>query len=112
MPNPGTPPERRSRRGLYALLIASVAIIVLAAVGVIVTKTLNKSSPTAFVVGSCVKRDGTHAKAANCADADAFTIIKKVDAKSDCPDPTQPYIEVRQAGGKTEFLCLRPAATK
>jgi hypothetical protein len=87
-------------------------VIVLAAAGVFVVIKLGGASTSSFAVGSCVKRSGNDATAANCSDTNAYKVIEKVDNKDRCPDANQPYVEIRHPGGKDEILCLRPAATK
>jgi hypothetical protein len=108
----GPAPERKSRRGLWAVLIALSAVIVLAVAAVLVFTTLKSSGSPSFAVGTCVKRDGANATAANCSDTNAYKVVEKVDNKDRCPDANQPYVEIRHPGGKDEFLCLRPASTK
>ena len=108
----GSPPAGRSRRGLWALLIGLGAVVVLAVAAVLVFTTLNNSSGVSFAVGSCVKRSGTDATAANCSDTNAYKVVQKVDNKDRCPDANQPYVEIRHPGGRDEILCLRPANTK
>jgi hypothetical protein len=91
--------------------LAVVAVLViLAAVGAVVTGFFSQSS--SFAVGSCVKRSGDKAASANCSDANAFTVVSKVDKREDCPDLNQPFVVVDRRGGKTEVLCLRPASQK
>jgi hypothetical protein len=68
-----------------------------------------RSSGPSFEVGSCVRRSGSEAIAAQCGDSGAFTVVAKVDSKEKCTDPPgQPYVVVADSG-KEDVLCLRPA---
>lgn len=105
---PETAPTRRpSRRGLLIGLAIAAVLALLAAVGVLVTAYVNRSS--SFAVGSCVKQDGTRAVRAACSDPAAFTVVSKKDRSEDCPDINQPFVVIDRGGGRSEVLCLRPA---
>lgn len=58
-----------------------------------------------LAVGDCVKQTGADAAAANCAEQQAYRIVKIGTSAMDCPDAGQPYVTV---GSKV--LCLAPAA--
>jgi hypothetical protein len=104
---------RRSRRGLVLSLAAGATGLVLLIVGVLVVMALtSQSKDTDFAVGKCVKQNGSTTKAVSCSDSGAYKIVEKVEHQDRCPDVTQPYVELSRGGGKTEVLCLRPAATK
>jgi hypothetical protein len=103
-------PQGKRRRGLIIGGVIAAVLIVLAAAGLLVTRYFTQSS--SFAVGSCVKQTDSKATAANCSDANAFTVVTKVDKREDCPDLNQPFVVVERRGGKTEVLCLRPASQK
>jgi hypothetical protein len=92
---------------LLAVLCAAVLLLVVP-LGIVWLAT--RSSGPSFDVGSCVRRSGSEAVAAQCTDSGAFTVVSKVDNQSKCTDPPgQPYVVVAE-GGKDKVLCLRPAA--
>ena len=61
--------------------------------------------------GDCVKRSGDAAVKAECSDPGTFTVVSKVDAKEQCPDPGQPYVLNPTSDGKTQVLCLKPTGS-
>src|SRR5439155_2051024 len=83
---PGTAPDqpRKSRRGLYAILIALGAVVVLAVAAVLVITLLSGAGGNSYAVGSCVSRSGDAAAATKCSDAKAYKITQKVDNKDRC----------------------------
>jgi hypothetical protein len=102
-------PQIRNGRVLLAVLCAAVLLLVVP-LGIVWLAT--RSSGPSFDVGSCVRRSGTEAVAADCSAADAFTVVKKVDNQDKCTDPPgQPFVVVTD-GGKDNVLCLRPAASR
>ncbi|MFC8299669.1 hypothetical protein [Micromonospora orduensis] len=104
-------PKVRNGRVLAAVLIAAVLIL---AVPLGLLMLLGKfgggDEAPAFdpAVGTCVKKSGDGASAADCGEAGAFTIVSKVDAKEKCTDTTQPYV-VLPGDGANRVLCLKPA---
>jgi hypothetical protein len=101
-------PQIRNGRVLLAVLCAAVLLLVVP-LGIVWLAT--RSSDPSFDVGSCVRRSGSEAVAAECTDADAFTVVSKVDNQDKCTDPPgQPFVVIAD-GGKDSVLCLRPAAS-
>ncbi|MEU7925908.1 hypothetical protein [Micromonospora sp. NPDC049107] len=104
-------PKVRNGRVLAAVLIAAVLIL---AVPLGLLMLLGKfgggNDTPAFdpAVGTCVKQVGQGASEVNCAEAGAFTIVSKVDAKDKCADPAQPHV-VLPGEGTNRVLCLKPA---
>ncbi|MDG4761031.1 hypothetical protein [Micromonospora sp. WMMD710] len=104
-------PKVRNGRVLAAVLIAAVLIL---AVPLGLLMLLGKfgggDETPAFdpAVGTCVKKSGEGASAADCGEAGAFTIVSKVDAKEKCTDITQPHV-VLPGDGTNRVLCLKPA---
>ncbi|MBM0232677.1 hypothetical protein JNW91_12900 [Micromonospora sp. STR1_7] len=104
-------PKVRNGRVLAAVLIAAVLIL---AVPLGLLMLLGKfgggdDAPTFDpAVGTCVKKSGEGASAADCGEAGAFTIVSKVDAKEKCTDTTQPHV-VLPGDGTNRVLCLKPA---
>ncbi|MEU4776296.1 hypothetical protein, partial [Micromonospora sp. NPDC023633] len=104
-------PKVRNGRVLAAVLVAAVLILavplgLLMLLGKVGGE--DKAPPFDPAVGSCVKKSGESAAAAQCGEAGAFTVVSKVDAKDKCADPTQPHI-VLKGGGANRVLCLKPA---
>jgi hypothetical protein len=101
-------PQIRNGRVLLAVLCAAVLLLVVP-LGIVWLAT--RSSDPSFDVGSCVRRSGSEAVAAECTDADAFTVVSKVDNQDKCTDPPgQPFVVIAD-GGEDSVLCLRPAAS-
>jgi hypothetical protein len=99
-------PQIRNGRVLLAVLCAAVLLLV---VPLGIVWLLTRSSGPSFDVGSCVRRSGSEAVAAQCSDSDAYTVVAKVDNQTKCTDPPgQPYVVVSD-GSKNNVLCLRPA---
>ncbi|MGK5522652.1 LppU/SCO3897 family protein [Micromonospora sp. URMC 107] len=104
-------PKVRNGRVLAAVLVAAVLILAVPlGLLMLLGKVGGEDKAPAFdpAVGSCVKKSGESAAAAQCGEAGAFTVVSKVDAKDKCADPTQPHI-VLQGGGTNRVLCLKPA---
>ncbi|MGB2571427.1 LppU/SCO3897 family protein [Micromonospora citrea] len=105
-------PKVRNGRVLAMVLIAAVLIL---AVPLGLLSLLGKiggdDAPAPFnpAVGSCVKQSGGGAVAAGCGEPEAFTVVKKVDAKDKCGDPSQPHV-VLPGSGADRVLCLKKAA--
>ncbi len=59
-------------------------------------------------IGSCVKRSGSTAVAADCAEPEAFSVVSKVESKDKCPDPAMPHVDLRGATANP-VLCLKEA---
>ncbi|MEV4540269.1 hypothetical protein [Micromonospora echinaurantiaca] len=103
-------PKVRNGRVLAAVLVAAVLILAVPLGLLMLLGKVGGSETPAFdpAVGTCVKKSGDGAAAADCAEAGAFTIVSKVDAPEKCADPAQPH--VRLAGdGANRVLCLKPA---
>jgi hypothetical protein len=99
-------PQVRNGRVLLAVLCAAVLLLVVP-LGIVWLAT--RSSGPSFEVGSCVRRSGSEAVAAECDESGAFTVVSKVDSQDKCTDPPgQPYVVIAD-GGKESVLCLRPA---
>jgi hypothetical protein len=94
---------------LLAVLAAAVLILAIP-LGTLYLLGKMGEEPAAFnpAVGECVKQTGNSATAADCGDPDAYTVVSKVDDKSQCDDPSQPYVAVPGSNGQ-QILCLRPA---
>jgi hypothetical protein len=97
---------RKSRKGLTIALIV-IAILAVAGVGSYVGLKLATRADV-YVVGACVRQDGTEAAIVECGASGAYKITQLVDNESQCPDATQPSLLVT-AGGKTQVACLGPA---
>jgi hypothetical protein len=97
---------------LAAVLIAAVLILAVPLGLLMLLGKFGGDDTPAFdpAVGTCVKQAGEGgASAADCGEADAFTIVSKVDAKEKCTDTTQPHV-VLPGDGTNRVLCLKPAA--
>ncbi|MEV4662415.1 hypothetical protein AB0J85_10715 [Micromonospora echinofusca] len=108
---PAPTPKVRNGRVLAAVLVAAVLILAVPLGLLMLLGKVGGDDPApAFdpAVGSCVKKSGESAAAAQCGEAGAFTVVSKVDAKDKCADPTQPHVEL-QGGGTNRVLCLKPA---
>lgn len=104
-------PKVRNGRVLAAVLIAAVLILAVPlGLLLLLGKVGGNDAPTFDpAVGTCVKQSGQGgASAANCGEADAFTIVSKVNAKEKCTDTTQPHV-VLPGDGTNRVLCLKPA---
>jgi integrin beta 8 len=100
------PTPRKPRRGLLVGVAAAV-VAVLVAVGVFfVFRGSGTADP--FPVGSCVRQAGGTGVAARCTDAGAFTVVSRVDNVDDCPDKSQPYLQLTGVENNG-ILCLAPA---
>jgi hypothetical protein len=99
---------RKSRRWLVISLIAVGALILIAGAGAI-GYTIFAGRGNAYHVGACVKQHGDGAAVVDCGTAGAFTIVSLVDGEDQCPDPTQPSIELTGGGKARQIACLRPA---
>jgi hypothetical protein len=100
---PATPPK--SRRGLIiGVAIASVAVLVLAALGV--TWAMSGGSND-FAVDSCVKKSGKNAVETACSGPDVYKIVSRVDSETKCPDQSQPHVTLLENGKPDQVLCLK-----
>ncbi|WP_433530749.1 LppU/SCO3897 family protein [Micromonospora sp. CA-263727] len=113
-PAPETPaPKVRNGRVLAAVLVAAVLILAIP-LGLLMLLGMvgGSDEPGGFdpAIGSCVKRSGETAVVAECTEADAFTVVSKVEAKDKCPDPAQPHVELR-GNAPNRVLCLKDAAS-
>ncbi len=105
-PSAEEPPVPRVRSGRVLLAVLCAAVLLLVVPLGIVWLATRPSGPT-FDVGSCLRKSGNEAVAAQCSD-DAFKVVSKVDNKNKCT-PGQPYVTIGD-GGKDNILCLRPVA--
>jgi hypothetical protein len=102
-------PQIRNGRVLLAVLCAAVLLLVVP-LGIVWLAT--RSSDPSFEIGSCVRRSGDKAVAADCTASDAFTVVSRVDTHDKCTDPPgQPFVVVGDEGDDS-VLCLRPATSK
>ncbi|MEH1164773.1 hypothetical protein V6V47_05235 [Micromonospora sp. CPCC 205539] len=104
-------PKVRNGRVLAAVLVAAVLILAVPlGLLILLGKVGDKDEAPSFdpAVGTCVKQSGQGASAADCGEADAFTVVSKVDAKDKCADVTQPHV-VLPGDGTNRVLCLKPA---
>ena len=108
----GGPPEQappKSKRGLIiGVVVATVAVLVLAAIGVTYFLS-SKSSSSNFAVNSCVRRSGDKAESVNCSTSGSFKIVSKVGSPNQCPDQQQPYVVLQEKGKADQVLCLKPS---
>ncbi len=104
-------PKVRNGRVLAAVLVAAVLILAVPlGLLMLLGKFGGNDNSPAFdpAVGTCVKQAGQAASAVDCGEADAFTIVSKVDTKDKCADPAQPHV-VLPGDGANRVLCLKPA---
>ncbi|MET7747219.1 hypothetical protein [Micromonospora sp. NPDC005367] len=104
------PPKVRNGRVLAAVLTAAVLILAVPLGLLFLLGKVGGEQAPAFdpAVGSCVKQAGEGAVAADCGEANAFTVVSKVDNKDKCGDPSLPHV-VLQGDGPNRVLCLKPA---
>ncbi|MFD0786331.1 hypothetical protein ACFQZ8_20730, partial [Micromonospora azadirachtae] len=104
------PPKVRNGRVLAAVLTAAVLILAVPLGLLFLLGKVGGDQAPAFdpAVGSCVKQAGEGAVAADCGEANAFTVVSKVDDKDKCGDPSLPHV-VLQGDGPNRVLCLKPA---
>lgn len=119
-PDWGAPPdadagEQTERSGprtglIVAVVLGSAAALVLLTLGVAagLSWLSQPSGDETYQVGECVVQEGSEAKSADCGADGAFEIVSQVDSRDECPDPTQPTIEV--GGDSPTFYCLASAA--
>jgi hypothetical protein len=109
-PGGGPPPPAptKSKRGLIiGVVVATVAVLVLAAIGV--TYFLSSKGGSNFAVNSCVRRSGNKAESVNCSTSGSYQIVSKVSSPSQCPDQQQPYVVLQEKGKADQVLCLKPS---
>jgi hypothetical protein len=119
-PEPQAPPDPQAtgetdrsgpRTGvIVTAVLGSAAALVLLTLGVAagLSWLSQPSADGGYQVGECVVRDGAEAKASGC-DADgAYEIVSQVDSRDECPDQTQPTIEI--SGDSPKFYCLAEVA--
>ncbi|MFI7606981.1 hypothetical protein ACIBTV_17825 [Micromonospora sp. NPDC049366] len=107
-------PKVRNGRVLAAVLVAAVLILAVPlGLLLLLGKVGGGGQQASFdpAVGTCVKQSGNGAAPADCAEADAFTVVSKVDNKDKCADPAQPHV-VLPGDGANRVLCLKPAASQ
>ncbi|TDB75378.1 hypothetical protein [Micromonospora sp. KC723] len=106
-------PKVRNGRVLAIVLIAAILILAVPLGLLMLLGKIggNGAKPVGFnpAVGSCVKRSGSGATAANCGEPDAFTVVSRVDNKDKCTDPTQPHV-VLKGNATNPVLCLKKAS--
>lgn len=107
-----SPPAAKERNGRVLAMVIAAAVLILAVPLGTVWLFTRGGSDNAFnpAVGSCVRQSGNGAVAADCGDANAFTVVSKVDTKAQCEDQRQPHIVIAGSNGKDQVLCLRPAS--
>ncbi|WBB93676.1 hypothetical protein [Verrucosispora sp. WMMC514] len=104
-------PKVRNGRVLAAVLVAAVLILAIP-LGLLMLLGMVGGSDDANAfdppIGSCVKRSGSTAVAADCAEPEAFSVVSKVESKDKCPDPAMPHVDLRGATANP-VLCLKEA---
>jgi hypothetical protein len=116
-PAPVTPPQApdgyqrppEQSRSQTVMLISVGLVVLLAVVGLIAfTWPRDRSTPETFPIGTCVKEspEGRPVKA-GCGDAGAYRVESAQSSKDQCPDQTQPHIDL--GSGDKRILCLTPA---
>ncbi|TDC29775.1 hypothetical protein E1211_25385 [Micromonospora sp. 15K316] len=107
------PPPAKVRNGRVLAAVLTAAVLILAVpLGLLflLGKVGGDQAPSFDpAVGTCVKKSGETAVAADCGEAEAFTVVSKVDNKDKCGDPSLPHV-VLQGDGPNRVLCLKPAA--
>ncbi len=101
-------PKVRNGRVLAAVLVAAVLILTIPlGLLLLLGKIGGSDSAQSFnpAVGSCVKQSGETAVAVDCGDADAHTVVSKVNTNEECTDPTQPHVTLT-GSGDNRVLCL------
>jgi hypothetical protein len=113
-PDTETPakPESTSVRRLPLVLLVVLGAVLVVGVPIGIVWLIGRGSDNGFSasVGDCVKPSGTEAVKANCSDPGTFSVVSIVDAKEQCPDPEQPYVQNPTSGGKNQILCLKPSS--
>ena len=113
-PDTETPakPENTSVRRLPLVLLVVLGAVLVVGVPIGIVWLIGRGSDNGFSasVGDCVKPSGTEAVKANCSDPGTFSVVSIVDAKEQCPDPEQPYVQNPTSGGKNQILCLKPSS--
>ncbi|MEU6203017.1 hypothetical protein ABZ814_05445 [Micromonospora musae] len=109
------PPPAKVRNGRVLAAVLTAAVLILAVpLGLLflLGKVGGDQAPSFDpAVGTCVKKSGETAVAADCGEAEAFTVVSKVDTNDKCGDPTLPHV-VLQGDGPNRVLCLKPAASQ
>jgi len=98
---PGNPPAKKPRN--KTLLIIGVIAVVLVLGGVAAITYLLTNRPDPFVVGACVKQDGTRAVKTECSEAGVYEIVSLADSEEQCPDRNQPSVVL-----ENKVACLKP----
>lgn len=102
-------PQIRKGRVLLAVMFAAVLLLVVP-LGIVWLAT--RPGTPSFDVGTCVRRAGSEAVAAQCDEPGAHRVVAKVDSPDKCTDPPgQPYVVI-SGGGKENVLCLGPEASE
>lgn len=104
-------PKVRNGRVLAAVLIAAVLILTIPlGLLMLLGKIGGNDSAQSFdpAVGSCVKQSGETAVAVDCGDAEAHTVVSKVNTNEECTDPTQAHVKLT-GSGDNRVLCLEKA---
>lgn len=107
-------PEEGERSGPKMIVIVggvlvAATVLVLGAIGAVYgLSQLTGGGATSYSVGDCVVRAGSSAEQADCDTPGAFEIVSEVESRDECPDPTQPAVEV--AGPPLTIYCLTPVS--
>ena len=106
-------PEQKERNlRVFVLVVIVAALLVIVPLGAVYAFTRGSDDAFSPEVGSCVKQSGSNgAVAADCNDANAFSVVSKEDAADKCADKSQPHIVLAGDGGKDQVLCLKPAGS-
>ncbi|ABP52591.1 hypothetical protein Strop_0106 [Salinispora tropica CNB-440] len=101
-------PKVRNGRVLAAVLVAAVLILAIPLGLLLLAGKLSRDDAAPVfdpAVGSCVEQAGESAVAVDCGDAEAHTVVSKVNTKEECTDTTQPTVTLSGSGGN-RVLCL------
>lgn len=119
-PDWGAPPEPApaedsDRSGprtgvIVAVVLGSAAALVLVTLGAAfgLSWLSQSSGDDTYQVGDCVVQEGSEARVTSCDQEGAFEIVSQVDSRDQCPDPTEPTIEI--GGDSPTFYCLASVA--
>lgn len=98
-------PKVRNGRVLAAVLVAAVLILAIPlGLLMLLGKIGGNDSAQSFnpAVGSCVKQSGNTGEAVDCGDAEAHTVVSRVNSEEECPGPKL----ILSGSGNDRVLCL------